>query len=123
MLVGRRNLGRVFSEDFRRKIFKWFCYCFRFLDFSKCARTRPYILLLLERSGEVQQYLVTKGVTWQFIIKKRLRTILVEIEATINNRPLTHLYEDEISCPLTQTQLNYGRQINKRAAKIRLVYG
>ncbi len=43
-----------------------------------------------------------------------LRTILVEIEATINNRPLTYIYDDDegISYPLTPSQLVYGRQIS-----------
>lgn len=42
-----------------------------------------------------------------------LRTLLVEIETTINNRPLTYVYDDEegISYPLTPSQLIYGRQI------------
>ena len=42
-----------------------------------------------------------------------LRTLLVEIETTINNRPITYVYDDEegISYPLTPSQLIYGRQI------------
>lgn len=44
---------------------------------------------------------------------EELRTILVEIEATLNNRPLMYLYDDEgISYLLTASQLIYGRQIN-----------
>ena len=45
---------------------------------------------------------------------EELRTILVEIEATLNNRPLTYLYDDEegVSYPLSPSQLIYGRQIN-----------
>ena len=97
------------------------------------------------RSTEVQRELATKGVAWDFIIKRApwhggfwermiqctkrclkkslgrtsldfeaLRTLLVEIETTINNRPLTYLYDDEegISYPLTPSQLIYGRQID-----------
>ncbi|XP_046860901.1 uncharacterized protein LOC124454137 [Xenia sp. Carnegie-2017] len=47
-----------------------------------------------------------------------LRTILVEIEATINNRPLTYIYDDQegISYPLTPSQLIYGRQITLTAS-------
>ncbi|XP_028412044.1 uncharacterized protein LOC114534773 [Dendronephthya gigantea] len=43
-----------------------------------------------------------------------LRTLLVEIETTINNRPLMYMYDDEegISYPLTPSQLIYGRQIS-----------
>lgn len=43
-----------------------------------------------------------------------LRTLLIEIEATINNRPLTYTYDDEegVSYPLTPSHLIYGRRIN-----------
>ena len=42
-----------------------------------------------------------------------VRTLLVEIETTINNRPITYVYDDKegISSPLTPSQLIYGRQI------------
>jgi hypothetical protein len=42
-----------------------------------------------------------------------MRTLLVEIETTINNRPITYIYDDEdgVSYPLTPSQLIYGRQI------------
>ena len=44
---------------------------------------------------------------------EELRTILVEIEATLNNRPLTYVYDDEqgVSFPLTPANLIYGRRI------------
>ena len=47
-----------------------------------------------------------------------LRTILVEIEATINNRPLTYIYDDQegIYYPLTPSQLIYGRQLTLTAS-------
>ena len=46
-----------------------------------------------------------------------MRAILVEIEATLNNRPLTYLYDDEegishLLLTLLPSQLIYGRQIN-----------
>jgi hypothetical protein len=42
-----------------------------------------------------------------------LRTILVEVETTINNRPLTYMYDDTegVSYPLTPSDLIYGRKI------------
>lgn len=42
-----------------------------------------------------------------------MRTILIEIEATLNNHALTYVYDDEeaISYPLTPTALIYGRNI------------
>ena len=44
---------------------------------------------------------------------EEIRTILVEIEATLNNRPLTYIYDEEegVSYPLTPASLIYGRQI------------
>jgi hypothetical protein len=44
---------------------------------------------------------------------EEMRTVLIEIEATLNNRPLTYLYDDEqgISYPLTPSSLIYGRTI------------
>ena len=45
---------------------------------------------------------------------EELRTILVEVEATLNNRPLTYTYDDEegVSCPLTPADLIYGSRIS-----------
>ena len=45
---------------------------------------------------------------------EELRTLLVEIEATLNNRPLTYMYDDEngLSYPLTPADLVYGRRIS-----------
>ncbi|KAL9978596.1 hypothetical protein ACROYT_G016131 [Oculina patagonica] len=42
-----------------------------------------------------------------------LETVLAEIEAVINSRPLTYVYDDEesISYPLTPSDLIYGRRI------------
>jgi hypothetical protein len=45
---------------------------------------------------------------------EELRTVLVEIEATLNNRPLTYMYDDDkgICYLLTPSQLIYGWQIS-----------
>lgn len=44
---------------------------------------------------------------------EELRTIIVEIEAVLNNRPLTYVYDDDdgVSYPLTPSQLIYRRQL------------
>ena len=46
---------------------------------------------------------------------EELCTLLVEVEATLNNRPLTYVYDDEngISYPLTPASLIYGRIISQ----------
>ena len=45
---------------------------------------------------------------------EELCTLLIEVEATPNNRPLTYMYDDEngISYPLTPASLIYGRRIS-----------
>ena len=47
------------------------------------------------------------------MILEELGTILVEIEATLNNRPLTYIYDDKqgVSFSLTPASLIYGRRI------------
>ena len=40
-----------------------------------------------------------------------LNTFLVEVEGTVNARPLTYLYEEPSSEPLTPSHLMYGRRI------------
>ena len=44
---------------------------------------------------------------------EELRTLLVKTEATINNCPITYIYDDEngLSYPLTPAKLIYGRQL------------
>ena len=44
---------------------------------------------------------------------EELRTILVEVETTINNCPVTYMYNDSegVSYPLTPSDLIYGRKI------------
>ena len=113
-------------------------------DNAKTFKSAEKEVKAIARSTEVQRYLATKGVTWNFIIEKapwqggfwermiqsakrclrkslgrtslnfeELRTLLVEIEGTLNNRPLTYVYDDEegISYPLTPSHLIYGRQV------------
>ena len=86
------------------------------------GKSRRYVV----RTPKVQQHLVDKEVTWDFIAEKaswwggfwerlvrsiknclkktigrssltfeELRTLLIEIEAVLNNRPLTYIYDDE----------------------------
>ncbi|CAB3999850.1 Hypothetical predicted protein [Paramuricea clavata] len=48
-----------------------------------------------------------------FLSFEEMRTMLVEIESTLNNRPLTYVYDDNegVSLPLTPSCLIYGRRI------------
>ena len=58
-----------------------------------------------------------KHMGWSLLTFEELRTILVEIEAVLNNRPLTYVYNDDnrVSYPLTPSQLIYGRQLTTTA--------
>ena len=48
-----------------------------------------------------------------FLSFEETRTMLVEIESTLNNRPITYVYDDEegVALPLTPSCLIYGRRI------------
>ena len=56
---------------------------------------------------------LTKSVGRSLLTFEECRTLVVKIEATLNNRPLTYIYDDEegLSYPLTPADLIYGRQI------------
>ena len=67
----------------------------------------------------------TKKVVGQSTLNfEELRTLLVEVECTLNNRPITYVYDDEnhVSYPLTPVALIYGRRIsqavNERHAEV-----
>ena len=53
-----------------------------------------------------------------FLSFEEMRTLLIEIEGTLNNRPLTYVYDDEqgISYPLTPSSLICGRTIATTAS-------
>ena len=54
-----------------------------------------------------------KTVGRAYLSFEEMRTLLIEIEATLNNRPLTYVYDDEqgVSHPLTPAALIYGRTV------------
>ena len=43
---------------------------------------------------------------------EELNTVLIEVELVINTRPLTYLYSDEITEPITPSHLLVGRNLN-----------
>ena len=53
---------------------------------------------------------IRKTVGFSTLNFEDLNILLIEVEATLNNRPLTYLYDDEnsISYPLTPASLIYG---------------
>ena len=68
-----------------------------------------------ERMVGITKRCLKKTIGRSTLTFEELRTIVVEIEGTINNRPLTYMYDDVegVSQPLTPAHLIYGRQIIK----------
>ena len=42
---------------------------------------------------------------------EEMETVLIEVEAVINSRPLTYLYDDDVTDPLTPSHLLSGRNM------------
>ena len=102
-------------------------------DIQRIKRS-PEVQGFLANKGISWQYITERapwhGGCWECMVKstkcclkkvlgrtslnfEALRTILVEVETTINNRPLTYMYDDTegVSYPLTPSDLIYGRKI------------
>ena len=81
-----------------------------------------------ERSVRSVKSCLKKAVGRSSLNFEELRTLMVEIESTLNNRPLTYLYADDEgpSYPLTPADLIYGRQIantpNQRHSNVTSTY-
>ena len=123
---GRRGLPRMIISD-NAKTFKSASK-----ELSKIKRS-PEVQQHLANNGVSWKFIIEKapwhGGFWERLIKsvkrclkksigratlsfEELRTILIEIESTLNNRPITYIYDDEegISYPLTPSCLLYGRR-------------
>ncbi|CAB4002459.1 Hypothetical predicted protein [Paramuricea clavata] len=102
-------------------------------ELSKIKRSPEVQQQHLANNGVSWKFIVEKapwrGVFWKRLIKsvkrclkksidratlslEELRTILIEIESTLNSHPITYIYDDEegISYPLTPSCLLYGRR-------------
>ena len=114
-------------------------------DNAKTFKASSQDVNKIKKSPQVKQYLTNRRVEWEFIAEKaewggfwerlvrsvkncikkvvghstlnfeELRTLLVEVECTLNNRPITYVYDDEnhVSYPLTPAALIYGRRISQ----------
>ena len=109
-------------------------------DNARTFKRADESLKFIFKNKEVQEFLTSKRIKWTNILvkapwyggfyerliktvrrclKKSLRnakvtlyTLLVEIESTINNRPLTYLNSDEFDHALTPAHLIYGRRLD-----------
>ena len=109
-------------------------------DNAKTFQASEKTLVSLFELEDVQEHLSSKGIRWQFnlapwwggfferlvkqvksCLKKtlgrsklsfdELTTILVEVEAVLNSRPLTYLYSDDVEEPLTPWHLVIGQRL------------
>ena len=131
-----------FSQAFRRFVSRRGLPEKLLTDNAKTFKSASVDVKKIIKSSEVKKYLANRQIDWQFIMEQapwwggfwerlvrsvkrclkksvgrslltfqELRTLVVE--ATLNNRPLTYIYDDEeeFSYPLTPADLIYGRQI------------
>ncbi len=73
-------------------------------------------------SSDPSRPALKKSLGRAFMTFEELQTILCEIEAAINNRPLAYLSEDDLDEALTPFHLMNGRSIGKRAQSVDLVF-
>ena len=85
----------------------------RQVDWQFIVEPAPWWGSFWERLVRSVKQWLRKSVGRSLLKFEELRTLVVEIEATLNNRPLTYIYDDEegLSYPLTPADLIYGRQI------------
>ena len=69
----------------------------------------------LGETNQTNKAMSKKTVGRSTLTLEELNTVLIEIEAVINARPITYVYDDEesVSYPLTPSQLINGRQITR----------
>ena len=85
----------------------------RQVDWQFIVEPAPWWGSFWERLVRSVKQCLRKSVGRSLLKFEEIRTLVVEIEATLNNRPLTYIYDDEegLSYPLTPADLIYGRQI------------
>ena len=85
----------------------------RQVDWQFIMERAPWLGGFWERLVRSVKRCLKKSVGRSLLTFEELCTLVVEIEATLNNRPLTYIYDDEegLSYPLTPADLINGRQI------------
>ena len=64
-----------------------------------------------DRLVQSTKQILRKSLFHATVTYKELLTLIVEIEGILNCRPITYVYDDEISKPLTPSHLIYGYRI------------
>ena len=83
----------------------------RQIDWQFIMEQAPWWGGFWERLVRSVKRCLKKSVGRSLLTFEELRTLVVEIEATLNNRPLTYIYDDEegLSYPLTPADLIYRK--------------
>ena len=83
----------------------------RQIDWQFIMEQAPWWGGFRERLVRSVKRCLKKSVGRSLLTFEELRTLVVEIEATLNNRPLTYIYDDEegLSYPLTPADLIYRK--------------
>lgn len=83
------------------------------VDWDFITEKAPWHGGFWERLVKSTKRCLKKSVGKALLSYEEMRTMLVEVEATLNNRPITYIYDDEegVSFPLTPSCLIYGRRI------------
>ena len=66
---------------------------------------------MFERMVRSTKRCLKKAVGSRRLTYEELNTVLIDIEAVLNSRPLTYIYEDDIEVPLTPSHLFCGRRL------------
>ena len=69
---------------------------------------------MFERMVRSTKRCLRKAVGSRRLTYEELNTVLIEIEAVLNSRPLTYIYEEDVVVPLTPSHLFCGRRLLDR---------
>ncbi|XP_066929853.1 uncharacterized protein [Clytia hemisphaerica] len=83
----------------------------RFIRWKFNIEAAPWSGGVFERLVQSTKRVLRKSLRKEILTCDELSTLLKRIENILNNRPLTHIYDSEITQPLTPNHLIYGRKI------------
>ena len=116
-MMGRRGIPSLFISDngktFKGSVLRKFNAKNGIQWRFNLARA-PWWGGMYERMVRSTKRCLMKAVGSQRMTYEELNTVLVEVEAVLNSRPLTYIYDDDIELPLTPSQLFCGRRLLDR---------
>jgi len=111
--------GTTFIRSFRRFTARRGTPSVINTDNAKTFKYTAGFLKRLENDNLFTSFLQEKRISWKFNLERlaklaldEIRTLLIEIEGTLNNRPITYVYDDVHIQPLTPSHLLHGRRLD-----------